>query len=195
MYLLCRLSLILFQIASSFSMHIKLGSKYEHSQKHHSIPAACSYWRWGGSGRQENINAICILGLNIVNDKVSKHNLYCQCIILILNDNIKVFLILWWWFLLLVLIGLVRLVYRAVQCRSKSCLLCISGELLSLSCCRSAWLRYHLLTMRLYQNFKKSTKVEQIKVFVKAAKLGDWWVNMWSNNNRQINATIIPNVT
>ena len=50
----------------------------------------------------------------------------------------------------------------------------VSGELLSLSCPRSAWLRYHLLTMRLYQNFKKSTKVEQIKVFVKAAKLGDW---------------------
>lgn len=25
---------------------------------------------------------------------------------------------------------------------------------------RSAWLRYHLLTMRLYQNFKKSTKVD-----------------------------------
>ena len=87
------------------------------------IPAACSYWRWGGSGRQENINAICILGLNIVNDKVSKHNLHCQCIILILNDNSKVFLILWWWFLLLVLIGLVRLVYRAFQCRSRSCLL------------------------------------------------------------------------
>ena len=65
------------------------------------IPAACSYWRWGGSGRQENINAICILGLNIVNDKVSKHNLHCQCIILILNGNLKVFLILWWWFLLL----------------------------------------------------------------------------------------------
>ena len=57
---------------------------------------------------------------------------------------------------------------------------------------RSAWLRYHLLTMRLYQNFKKSTKVDlqksvkekirqlsitqvdQIKAFVKAAKLGDW---------------------
>ena len=42
---------------------------------------------------------------------------------------------------------------------------------------RSAWLRYHLLTMRLYQNFKKSTKVEPIKAFVKAAKLGDWWAN------------------
>ena len=34
------------------------------------LAAACNYWRWGGSGSQENINAICILGLNIVNDKV-----------------------------------------------------------------------------------------------------------------------------
>jgi len=109
--------------------------------------AACNYWRWGGSGSQENINAICILGLNIVNDKV--------------------FLVLWWWFLLLLLIGLVRLLYRAIQCRS-------------------AWLRYHLLTMRLYQNFKKSTKVEPIKAFVKAAKLGDWFVlyQMSKNLNR-----------
>jgi len=40
--------------------------------------------------------------------------------------------------------------------------------------------------MRLYQNFKKSTKVEQIKVFVKAAKLGDWFVlyQMSKNLNR-----------
>ena len=103
------------------SIHKKT-SKIWAFTKHIIIPAACSYWRWGGSGRQENINAICILGLNIVNDKVSKHNLHCQCIILILNGNLKVFLILWWWFLLLVLIGLVRLVYRAVQCRSRSCL-------------------------------------------------------------------------
>merc|ERR1711974_332864 len=79
----------------------------------------------------------------------------------------KVFLVLWWWFLLLLLIGLVRLIYRAIQCRS-------------------AWLRYHLLTMRLYQNFKKSTKAEPIKAFVKAAKLGDWFVlyQMSKNLNR-----------
>ena len=38
--------------------------------------AACNYWRWGGSGGQENINAICILGLNIVNDKV--RGWHCQ---------------------------------------------------------------------------------------------------------------------
>ena len=29
----------------------------------------------------------------------------------------QVFLVLWWWFLLLLLIGLVRLLYRVIQCR------------------------------------------------------------------------------
>lgn len=33
--------------------------------------ASCDYWRWGSGGRQENINAICILGLNHINDKVN----------------------------------------------------------------------------------------------------------------------------
>ena len=32
--------------------------------------ASCNYWRWGSGGTQENINAICILALNVVNDKV-----------------------------------------------------------------------------------------------------------------------------
>ena len=32
----------------------------------------------------------------------------------------QVFLVLWWWFLLLLLIGLVRLLYRAIQCRLSS---------------------------------------------------------------------------
>ena len=57
--------------------------------------ASCDYWRWGSGGRQENINAICVLGLNMINDKV--------------------FLILWWWFFFLAFIGAFRLVYRVLQ--------------------------------------------------------------------------------
>ena len=33
--------------------------------------AACDYHRFGPGGGQENVNAICILSLNIINDKVS----------------------------------------------------------------------------------------------------------------------------
>merc|ERR1719422_1534209 len=60
--------------------------------------ASCDYWRWGSGGRQENINAICVLSLNMINDKV--------------------FLILWWWFLLLAIVGALRIVYRIIQTQS-----------------------------------------------------------------------------
>ena len=33
--------------------------------------AACDYYRFGSGGGQEKVNAICILALNIINDKVS----------------------------------------------------------------------------------------------------------------------------
>ena len=38
-----------------------------------SSSASCTYWRWGSGGSQENINAICILALNIINDKVQSN--------------------------------------------------------------------------------------------------------------------------
>ena len=33
--------------------------------------AACDYHRFGSGGLQEKVNAICILSLNVINDKVS----------------------------------------------------------------------------------------------------------------------------
>merc|ERR1712223_1650941 len=57
--------------------------------------ASCDYWRWGSGGRQESINAICILALNIINDKV--------------------FLVLWWWYLILMFVGIIRIIFRFVQ--------------------------------------------------------------------------------
>ena len=44
--------------------------------------AACDYYRYGSGGVQENVNALCILALNIINDKV--------------------FLILWFWMFFLI---------------------------------------------------------------------------------------------
>ena len=35
------------------------------------LAASCNYWRWGPGGMQENINAICVLALNMINDKVT----------------------------------------------------------------------------------------------------------------------------
>ena len=60
--------------------------------------ASCNYHRFGTAGDQGNINALCILSLNIINDKV--------------------FLVLWWWFLLLVFLGVLRVLFRCVQFNS-----------------------------------------------------------------------------
>jgi len=60
--------------------------------------ASCNYHRFGTAGEQGNLNAICILALNIINDKV--------------------FLVLWWWFLVLVFLGVIRIVFRIVQINS-----------------------------------------------------------------------------
>ena len=54
--------------------------------------------RFGSGGKQESVNAICILALNIINDKV--------------------FLVVWWWFLVLIFLGLSRLVFRLIQVNS-----------------------------------------------------------------------------
>jgi hypothetical protein len=43
--------------------------------------AACDYHRFGTGGAQENVNAICILALNIINDKVGflvNLHIFCQ---------------------------------------------------------------------------------------------------------------------
>merc|ERR1712045_558253 len=78
----------------------------EEEQREHRNPmcntfpriASCDYWRWGSGGKQENINAICILGLNHINDKI--------------------FLLLLWWCLFITWVAILRLLWRAAQTRS-----------------------------------------------------------------------------
>ena len=57
--------------------------------------AACDYHRFGTGGDQANVNALCILALNIINDKV--------------------FLILWWWLVFLMFFGATKLLFRLLQ--------------------------------------------------------------------------------
>ena len=54
--------------------------------------AACDYIRYGPGGGQERKNALCVLGLNMINDKI--------------------FLIVWFWYLILLIIGTCRLLFR-----------------------------------------------------------------------------------
>jgi len=60
--------------------------------------ASCNYVRYGTGGMQEVRSAICILGLNMINDKI--------------------FLVLWFWYGFLTIFGVSRLIYRIVQCSS-----------------------------------------------------------------------------
>lgn len=60
--------------------------------------SSCNYYRYGTGGKQESINAICILALNIINDKV--------------------FLVIWWWFVFLLLVGITRIFFRSIQVNS-----------------------------------------------------------------------------
>ena len=43
--------------------------------------AACNWWRWGKDGGQELKNLICILGNNIINQKV-KHLCHSSCLMI-----------------------------------------------------------------------------------------------------------------
>lgn len=56
--------------------------------------AKCTYYRYGSSGSIETRDALCILPLNVLNEKV--------------------FLILWYWLLLLFIISSICVLYRAL---------------------------------------------------------------------------------
>ena len=81
------------------------------------LTASCDYWRYGAGGRQENINAICILNLNIINDKVRTTCFLFSTLTHTKKFKFEVFLILWWWFYLIALLSCIRVVYRCLQCR------------------------------------------------------------------------------
>ena len=51
-------------------------------------------FRYGSGGEQEKKNALCILGLNMINDKI--------------------FLVVWFWYFFLLIVGVFRLCYRIV---------------------------------------------------------------------------------
>ena len=57
--------------------------------------ASCTYWKFGGGGRQTGLDALCILALNIVIDKI--------------------YLVLWFWFVILGIFGSVRVGCRVFQ--------------------------------------------------------------------------------
>ncbi|GLV34624.1 Innexin 2 [Carabus blaptoides fortunei] len=75
---------------------------YESNPMSHVFPklAKCTYADYGPSGSIQNIDALCVLPLNVVNEKL--------------------YVVLWFWFCLLSVISLLSLVYRVVVFMSKT---------------------------------------------------------------------------
>ena len=75
--------------------------------------AACNWWRWGKDGGQELKNLICILGNNIINQKV-KHLCHSSCD-LKHTWHVQLFALLWVWHCVLVPVGVIRILTRLFQ--------------------------------------------------------------------------------
>ena len=60
--------------------------------------ASCTFWKYGTGGKPVGHNAICILALNMVIDKI--------------------YLVLWYWYLIVAILGTIRIICRLFQMSS-----------------------------------------------------------------------------
>ena len=114
--------------------------------------ASCNYWRWGSGGSQQNINSLCVLALNMINDKV--------------------FLIFWWWLYLLLAAGISRLIFRFFQTRSDQRLTYHWWNYIY--CRRFRFLRFQMINLRMNRYFRRTSKLLKIESYIAQCKLGDW---------------------
>ena len=80
------------------------------------VVAVCNYQRYGRGGGQETKGALCILSLNMINDKVSPTSTFLSS-----EHNpalLQVFAVLWVWHCVLILAGINRIVTRSIQLMS-----------------------------------------------------------------------------
>ena len=77
--------------------------------------AVCNYQRYGRGGGQETKAALCVLSLNMINDKVMMMMMLMMLMMIIMLIFCQVFAILWVWHCILILAGTNRIVTRSVQ--------------------------------------------------------------------------------
>ena len=136
--------------------------------------ASCTFYQFGSAGMQVRLNALCILTLNILVDKVAKVELKNSMKMLrksnTKNDtfNDQVYLLLWWWYLFLTTMGLLRLFQRV--------------GLFSTN------FRLFLLLLKLRLDFDASSDGELVKEFIRSSAIGDWFVlyQMSKNLNQSL---------
>ena len=113
----------------------------------------CHFGLYGGSGTLQKFDALCVLGMNIINEKViTIFNTQLHIIVISINNiiasiqsfqiykrkrqnekkrlgSIQVYVVLWFWFMLLAVITGVSIVFRFELCAT----LCNFGEIPSCS--------------------------------------------------------------
>ena len=113
--------------------------------------ASCNYYQYGAAGGQSKLNALCILALNVIIDKI--------------------YLILWAWYAILITLGIVRMIER-------SDLLFYKWEIIG-SCNRIlqflfGCVRYQLMKFRMHRYFKDSKDTDRLQEYLKSCSKGDW---------------------
>jgi len=73
----------------------KLAGRYNPMCEAFPRVASCNYYQYGAAGGQSKLNALCILALNVIIDKI--------------------YLILWAWYAVLITLGVVRMIERVLQ--------------------------------------------------------------------------------
>ena len=121
--------------------------------------ATCDYIRFGRlGGGQSNKNAICILSLNIINDKVASHSVSGQhCFNEILS---QVFALLWFWHLFLLIAGTMRIFTRTFQLSSST-------------------IRYFLMKIQMHRYLSNNRHAKHIQHYVINCRLEELvlWLN------------------
>ena len=114
--------------------------------------ASCTYYQYGSGGKQSSLNALCILALNIIIDKV--------------------YLVLWFWYILLIVCGSARLLIRLNinihQFNNTSTIFYYRMSQISV------YFRYRQMELRMHRYFKKDENLSRIKQYLSECSVGDW---------------------
>ena len=120
---------------------------------------SCYFHRYDRAGGQQGLNAVCILGLNMINDKVRKSATAQGP-----ASSTQVFALLWYWHLLLLLTGSLTLVSRLIQSLSSS-------------------VRYFMMKIMMYKYLTHNKHTKHIQHYIKNCSIGDWFVLYQMNRN------------
>ena len=116
--------------------------------------ASCTYYQYGSGGRQVSLNALCILGLNIIMDKV--------------------YLVLWYWYIFLIICGIARIIIRLILTPHTYNVQEKSNRYIFRACQVSQKFRFQQMELRMHRYFKTDENIVRVKEYLAECSVGDW---------------------